>query len=225
MNRREFCGHSIRALLTAIPIFGFAAMRQKQSQNNSLLSSSTHLDSQQPAKIVEQSDSLTGSLSHPCANEDAAKVGTDWVWQIDPYQCVQCGRCETSCILTPSAVKCTHVYAICGYCKLCGAYYPSYVKELDTGAEHQLCPTKAIQRKFIEDPYFEYTIIEELCIGCGKCVKACSTFGNGSLFLQVRHDRCVGCNECAIARQCPSQAFRRVPRSAPYLVKGLHEKK
>ncbi|MCK5703721.1 MAG: hypothetical protein KAI29_21335, partial [Cyclobacteriaceae bacterium] len=28
------------------------------------------------------------------------------VWQLDPAKCVQCGRCATNCVLTPSAVKC-----------------------------------------------------------------------------------------------------------------------
>ena len=43
-------------------------------------------------------------------------------------------------------------------------------------------PDRAIRRTFVEEPYFEYTIDERLCIGCGKCVKGCNTFGNGSLF-------------------------------------------
>jgi electron transport complex protein RnfB len=58
-----------------------------------------------------------------------------------------------------------------------------------------------------------------LCIACGKCVKGCNAFGNGSLYLQVQHDRCQHCNECAIAVACPSQAFRRVPAEDPYLLK------
>jgi len=80
----------------------------------------------------------------------------------------------------------------------------------------------AIQRKFVEDPYYEYTIDEALCIGCAKCVDGCNRFGNGSLYLQVRHDRCLNCNECSIARVCPSDAFRRVPASHPYLLKTTH---
>ena len=85
---------------------------------------------------------------------------------------------------------------------------------LDTGAENQLCPTGAITRKYIEKQsgvrYFEYTIDERLCIACGKCVVGCRLM-NGSLYLQVRHDRCLNCNECSIAVACPAQAFRRVP--------------
>jgi electron transport complex protein RnfB len=51
----------------------------------------------------------------------------------------------------------------------------------------------------------------------------CAQFGNGSLFLQVRHDRCVNCNQCAIAVVCPAGAFRRVPAAQPYLLKGLQD--
>jgi electron transport complex protein RnfB len=151
----------------------------------------------------------------------ARRAGADdQVWQIDPDKCVQCGNCATHCVLTPSAVKCVHAYALCGYCELCGGYFQPNAQNLDTGAENQLCPTAAIQRTYLEDPYYEYRIDEPLCIGCGKCVKGCDAFGNGSLFLQVRHDRCVNCNDCAIARACPAHAFVRLPASRPYLLKG-----
>ncbi len=143
-----------------------------------------------------------------------------WVWQIDPFKCTQCGRCATDCVMSISAVKCVHAYDLCGYCDLCGGYFKPGVTDLNTGAENQLCPTAAITRKFIEEPYFEYIIDEELCIGCGKCVKGCTSFGNGSLHLQIRHDICKNCNECAIARVCPSDAIIRVPANEPYLIKG-----
>lgn len=146
---------------------------------------------------------------------------TTYVWQLDPAKCVQCGRCATHCVLNPSAVKCVHGFALCGYCRLCFGYFQPGTKTLTADAENQLCPTGAIARTFIEDPYFEYTLDEELCIGCGKCVKGCAAFGNGSLFLQVRHDRCVNCNECAIAVACPTQAFKRVPVERPYMLRGV----
>jgi electron transport complex protein RnfB len=144
----------------------------------------------------------------------------DMVWQIDPSVCIQCGQCATNCVLSPSAVKCVHAYSVCGYCDLCSGYFMPDPPGLNTGAENRLCPTGAIIRTFVEDPYYEYTIDEHLCIGCGKCVKGCSAFGNGSLFLQIRHDRCMNCNECSIARHCPSGAIQRVPSSTPYLLKG-----
>jgi len=152
----------------------------------------------------------------------ARKTGSqEMVWQLDPSKCTQCGRCATSCVKTPSAVKCVHVFAMCGYCDLCGGYFLPNTKTLTTGAENQLCPTKAIKRSFVEDPFFEYTIDETLCIGCGKCVKGCGSFGNGSLQLQVIQGLCDNCNECAIARDCPSDAYTRVPASTPYLLKGF----
>lgn len=151
----------------------------------------------------------------------AVNAGSDkYVWQIDPFKCTQCGRCATDCVLAPSAVKCVHAYDLCGYCDLCGGYFKPGVTQLETGAEKQLCPAAAIERKFIEEPYFEYIIDEELCIGCAKCVKGCSAFGNGSLHLQIRHDLCVNCNECSIARVCPSDAISRVPANEPYMIKG-----
>ena len=147
------------------------------------------------------------------------------VWQLDPNICIQCEKCSTNCVLSLSAVKCVHSYSMCGYCDLCSGYLEPGAKSRDTGAENQLCPTGAIKRTFIEDPYFEYIIDEKLCIGCGKCVKGCGSFGNGSLYLQVRHDRCLNCNECSIARSCPSRAYRRVPAGTPYIYRGEEEVK
>jgi len=149
----------------------------------------------------------------------------EMVWQLDPNVCVQCEKCSTNCVLPQSAVKCVHSYSMCGYCDLCSGYLQPGAKSRDTGAENQLCPAGAIKRTFVEDPYFEYRIDEELCIGCGKCVKGCGSFGNGSLYLQVRHDRCLNCNECSIARSCPSQAYRRVPASKPYILRGDETKR
>lgn len=147
-------------------------------------------------------------------------TGDGYVWQIDPFKCTQCGRCATECIVSPSAVKCVHAYQLCGYCDLCGGYLKPDANARSTAAENQLCPTAAIERKFIEEPYFEYHIIEDLCIGCGKCVKGCTSFGNGSLHLQIVHDRCKNCNICAISTVCPSDAISRVKLSKPYQVKG-----
>jgi len=146
-----------------------------------------------------------------------ARAG-ETVWQIDPNICIACGNCEDYCVLEDSAVKCVQNFEICGYCEYCPGYHVPDARELDSGAENELCPTGAIKRRFIEEPYFEYTVDEALCVACGKCVKGCAAFGNGSLVLQVRHDRCLNCNECAIAAACPSGAFKRVPADKPYLL-------
>lgn len=142
-----------------------------------------------------------------------------YVWQIDPYKCIACGQCKTNCILTPSASKCFHAHELCGYCDLCGGYLKEGAKKIGTGAELQLCPTGAISRKFIEEPFFEYTIDEDLCDGCAKCVKGCKDFGNGSLYMQINQNLCVNCNECSIARTCPAKAVSRVPAEQQYVHK------
>src|SRR4030042_4226423 len=142
-----------------------------------------------------------------------------YVWQIDPFKCTTCGNCKTSCVQTPSASKCVHAYALCGYCDLCGGYQREGVMKISTAAESQLCPTGAITRKFIEEPFFEYTINEDICDGCAKCVKGCKDFGNGSLYMQIKQDLCVNCNDCAIARNCPSHAISRVPDALQYIPK------
>jgi len=133
-----------------------------------------------------------------------------YFWQIDPELCIACGLCETQCVLPVSAVKAVHTKQVCGYCDLCGGYYRTNVKELNTAAENLMCPTGAIQRKFIEEPYFEYSVIEELCTSCGKCVKGCNAFGNGALHLQIKQELCKNCNECHIARSCPAGAIKKV---------------
>ena len=146
----------------------------------------------------------------------------DTRWQIDPDECVACGNCATYCVLDESAVKCVQCFDMCGYCDICTGYFDPNYKKLDTGAENQLCPTDAVIRTHIEGKagqnFYEYTIDVDACIGCGKCVKGCALM-NGSLYLQVMHDRCVNCNECAIAVACPTEAFVKVPQAKPYRLK------
>ncbi|MFA7173927.1 MAG: 4Fe-4S binding protein [Kiritimatiellia bacterium] len=153
------------------------------------------------------------------AKVSARPSGDRLVWQIDPRKCIQCGRCETACVLQHTAVRCVHGIEMCGYCKLCFGYFKPDAPRLDEAAENQICPTGALVRKFVEPPYFEYVVDKELCTGCGLCVKGCTNFGNGSLYLQVCHDICVNCNTCRISEVCPSGAFVQVPESEAYLLK------
>lgn len=150
-------------------------------------------------------------------------AGQEMVWQLDPSKCTWCGKCATNCVLEISAVKCLQEFAMCGYCDKCFGYVNLQSDSSDASGggatfipEKLLCPTGALVRKFVEGIYFEYTVVEELCIGCAKCVAGCQE-GNGSLYLQIRHDRCINCNECGIALACPAGAFRRVEASRPYL--------
>lgn len=144
------------------------------------------------------------------------------VWQLDPDKCIACTNCATKCVLDVSAVKCVNCFDMCGYCDICTGYFEMGYTALDTAAENQACPTGAIVRRFVEERsgqrFYEYTIEAPLCIGCGKCVKGCALM-NGSLYMQVEHDRCLDCNECAIAIACPTQAFYRIPASQAEIMK------
>ena len=58
------------------------------------------------------------------------------VWQIDPHKCTECGKCETHCVVTPSAVKAVHAFGACGFCDLCTAYFVPDPFDLNEGAEN-----------------------------------------------------------------------------------------
>jgi electron transport complex protein RnfB len=150
----------------------------------------------------------------------ARRAASNTVFQVDPSRCIACDLCRTSCVLSHSAVKAVNSFSKCGYCQLCPAYYdvtsmPDEIG-LPTG---KTCPRDALKRRVVgeidkDDPnnnYYEYDIDEELCDGCGKCVKACKPpAGNGSLHLEVRYDRCDECDACAIQRVCPENAIIRI---------------
>ena len=145
-------------------------------------------------------------------------------WQIDPDKCIACDLCATNCVLDESAVKCIQCFDMCGYCDICTGYFSATYSATDTAAENSLCPTDAVLRTFVEEKagqgFYEYTIVEDACIGCGKCVKGCALM-NGSFYLQIQHDRCVNCNECTIALVCPSDAFVHVSNDRPYRLKKV----
>lgn len=129
--------------------------------------------------------------------------------RIDPAKCSACGKCETACILQHSAVKCVNDFEKCGYCRFCSGYFLEDPPE-DESAVKLVCPVNALKRRYINKYRCEYTIDESLCIGCGKCVKRCKDKGNGSLFLEIRNDICVNCNNCSIQRICPDKAIEGV---------------
>src|SRR5262249_44953188 len=139
----------------------------------------------------------------------------------DPQKCLRCSNCATHCVLEQSAVKCVHAYAICGYCQLCTGYFEPEPNDLNTGAENCLCPTAAIKRTYVDDPYYEYTIDENLCIGGARCGGACTLLANASLFLQSRQDCCETCKGCPIAKPCRGDPSRRGPAAHPYLLKPM----
>jgi electron transport complex protein RnfB len=150
----------------------------------------------------------------------ARRAASDTVFQVDPSRCVGCDLCRTSCVLSHSAVKAVNEFTKCGYCQLCPAYYDVTSQPDEMGLPTgKVCPQDALKRRVVgkideEDPnnnYYEYSIDESLCDGCGKCVKACKPpAGNGSLRLEIRYSRCFECDACAIQKACPENAIVRV---------------
>lgn len=151
----------------------------------------------------------------------ARRTAKSSVFQVDPARCAACDLCRTSCVLSMSAVKVVNNFKECGYCQLCPAYYDVTSQPDEMGLPTgKTCPQDAIKRRVVgdideDDPnnnYYEYTIDESLCDGCGKCVKACKPpAGNGSLRLEIRYNRCHECDSCAIQRVCPEDAIVRIP--------------
>ncbi len=143
------------------------------------------------------------------------------LWKIDYDKCTACGLCETACVRRPSAVKAVNDQTLCHNCFLCFGHTNDHMTDTPDTA-NKICPVNAIARTPIGDTENNiYTIDEDQCIGCAKCVKDCEEYGNKSMFLVIRPDLCLGCNECALAIACPENAITRV-KSAPILEsKGL----
>ena len=151
----------------------------------------------------------------------ARRASAHAVFQVDSLKCTACDLCRTSCVLPLSAVKAVNQFDKCGYCQLCPAYMDVTSQSDERGIPSgKVCPQDAIKRRVVgredlEDPnnnYYEYTIDEALCDGCGKCVKACKPpAGNGSLHLEIRYSRCHECDSCAIEPACPENAIVRIP--------------
>lgn len=157
------------------------------------------------------------------------RSGADGSWQICPNKCIDirlgatgvetCTLCSTSCVLPLSAVRAVNEFSKCGRCCICPAYFDVTSPVGPDGLPSvKLCPRDAITRKAIgevdpEDPlnnFYEYTIDETKCNGCGRCVMGCKEpAGLGSIRLEVRNDLCLDCNRCSIAQACPHDALVR----------------
>jgi electron transport complex protein RnfB len=165
----------------------------------------------------------------------ATRSSPEGCWQIDWKKCINsrlgdtdaevCESCMSECVVALSAVRVVNDFSRCGRCYICPGYFDVTSDVNDEGLpSRKVCPRDAIKREPIgyvdpEDPannFYEYTIDEELCDGCGRCVMECKEpAGLGSLRLEVRHNLCLDCNRCAIAEACPHDAYVRAPMSRP----------
>jgi len=161
------------------------------------------------------------------------KAYKTYAWSIDTGKCINsklgavgievCELCATDCVLTLSAVRAVNEFKACGRCYVCPAYYKiTSAVGPDGLPSEKVCPRDAIERKPIgwvdpDDPannFYEYTIDEEKCNGCGRCILECKEpAGLGSIRLEVRHNVCLDCNRCSIATACPEEAYERRPLS------------
>lgn len=163
----------------------------------------------------------------------ALKSRATHAWAIDGQRCLNskvgvpgkdyCELCASSCVLALSAVRAVNEFSKCGRCYVCPAYFKiTSAVGPDGLPSEKVCPRDAIRREAIgwidpADPannFYEYTIDEKKCNGCGRCVMECKEpAGLGSVQLEVRHDVCLDCNRCSIAVACPEEAYER--RSSP----------
>lgn len=137
-----------------------------------------------------------------------------YVWAINTSKCTACGKCESACVRTPSAVKAVNDQKKCSNCVVCYGHITNKEIESDKIMSDgiRVCKHDAIIRSDFpgDDTSFVYSIDETKCTGCGDCVEICNTKGTNSMFLVLRPDLCLFCNSCNIAEKCPEQAVERV---------------
>ena len=142
-----------------------------------------------------------------------------YAWQVDPTKCRACANCESACVRRPSAVKALNDQKRCSNCVVCyGHIHDTSIESSRIDSDgRRICPHDAVTRKNFcggLDGMYLYGHDHDRCTGCAKCVLACNTHGSKSMFLAIRPDLCLGCNECAIAAACPHDAVERVPLDA-----------
>ncbi len=156
-------------------------------------------------------------LSTPSEEGDFIAQGRRFAWQINAEKCQQCGLCATSCVRNISAVKAINDPKKCSNCVVCHGHITNiHIDSEKIKSEgDRVCPHNAVVRKNFSggaDGLFLYSHDPALCVGCAQCVKHCTELGSRSMFLIIRPDLCLGCNECSIAVACPHDAIERIPR-------------
>lgn len=173
---------------------------------------------------------LLGAMARICspAADDAVFIPQKrrFAWQIDPDKCLSCGTCEIACVRKPSAAKAINDPKKCSNCVVCYGHIKNkhIASELIDSEGERICPHDAVLRKNFcggIDGMFLYSHNHANCTGCATCVKHCNEEGTGSMFMIIRPDLCLGCNECAIAVSCPHDAIERIPREPADDFKGV----
>lgn len=151
-------------------------------------------------------------------NDDAefTQPSHGYGWQIDPAKCTFCGRCETACTRHPSAVRAVNDQKKCSNCVVCYGHIRNRTLPSDRIASdgERVCPHDAVVRTPLSgglDGAFVYTITAERCHGCARCALECNRHGTKSMFLIIRPDLCLQCNDCSIAHVCTPKAVERIP--------------
>jgi electron transport complex protein RnfB len=157
------------------------------------------------------------AFSPPSDDAEFIAQGRRFAWQVDPEKCLYCGKCATACVRKPSAVKALNDQKKCSNCVVCyGHITDTHIASDKINSDgERVCPYDAVVRVNFSggvDGMFLYENDPERCIGCAKCVKRCNQHGTKSMFLAIRPDLCLGCNECSIAVACPHNAVERIPR-------------
>lgn len=154
---------------------------------------------------------VTGSFLH---DEEAGPV-TRHAWQINTDKCTACGQCKDLCVRTPSAVKAVNDQKKCSFCVVCYGHISDKNIPSDKimSEGKRVCPQDAVIRKEYaggKDGYYIYEIDDDKCDGCCKCAEACIKKGTKSMFMIIRPDLCINCNDCNIATHCPDKAVDKV---------------
>lgn len=149
-------------------------------------------------------------------NPEFEQPARRYAWQINPDKCRFCGKCGPACVRKPAAVKALNDQTKCSNCVVCYAHIADRQIESARIQQHgtRICPRNAVCRQNFSggpDGVYTYTIDQSHCIGCARCVAECNNLGSRSIFLVIRPDLCLGCNQCACALSCPFNAVERVP--------------
>ncbi|MDH3982094.1 MAG: hypothetical protein OES84_04245 [Kiritimatiellaceae bacterium] len=166
-------------------------------------------------------------FSPPAEDAEFIPQNRRFAWQINPDKCRNCNACEIACVRKPSAAKALNDPKKCSNCVVCYGHIKNKHIESDKIDSHgeRICPYNAVLRKNFcggIDGMYLYSHNHAKCTGCAKCVKKCNEEGTGSMFMVIRPDLCLGCNECAIAVACPHDAVERIPREPVDDFKGIY---